>query len=274
MQHLIFSGFQHPSPQDLDRFKAAGARGVIVGINNEDDDANGLTASDLQDGFAWRHGARGPELLRQTIAACAARGLECWPMIWARPSERYNREASEALEEFLGLDGFAGLVHDAERYWHKLQAPARLTPEQSAALWRNFWDRDGLVNHCTDYASLPLASKPLLASCQGGIPQAYSRRSWSLRPGKENAVWKAGNTQSTAGKTWLAGVAEEARGLLWCGLGAYDLGPNKAEWMAAQLHGARAAGFEAAAWWSWPAAKEEGAADLLLGIIRSDAGEP
>lgn len=251
MRHYIFAGFSYPSSADLARWAGLGVCGVIVGLNNQDNDSRGVEAVDLQDGFAWLVGD-GRAKLHRCMEECAKLGLLCLPMIWARPAERYNAEASEALEEFLGLPAFGGLVHDLEVYWHKLIRPAGLRPASAAELWARYWERDGLVNLPTDYASLPSASLEIVRRSGHGIPQAYSRHSWFARGGGQNAVWKPGRTQDTAGKTWGKAALMEN---LWCGLACYDQGPDPRAWMLAQVQGAHAAGFGAVAWWSAPAAR-------------------
>ncbi len=277
---FVFQGFTFPSEAELDHMHAAGVDGVIVGINNEDDDRDGVRAADLDDTFVWRFGATsGPAALHGCIEACAKRFMTCWPMIWARPTDRYNEAAALALEPFLGLDGFGGVVHDAERYWHKLLTLGRMTPEQGAELWARHFGRDGVVHLLTDYASLPPSVEPLARACAGMIPQAYSRHSWVIK----DSVWAAGQTQRRAGRTWgklrAAGVQSLDDGTpvlvqggvpvthgrpLYMGLGAYDLGPRPEAWLAAQIQGAKDAGCDGVAFWSYKAAQKEGHVPLML----------
>lgn len=288
---LIFQGFTFPDAAELDAMCAAGVDGVIVGLNNEDTpNVHGRDASphlpdrtDLDDTFAWRFGAAsGPAALAGCIEACAKRGMVCLPMIWARPTDAYCQAAAEAMEPFLGLDGFGGICHDTERFWHKLLTFAGLTPEQGAQVWAKHFARDGVRHVLTDYASMPPVVAPLAELCQGLIPQAYSRHSWVSKDG----VWVAGQTQRVASRTWgklrlsqpprlqdgtpvllPGGVVQERP--LWIGLGAYDLGPRPDAWLSAQIQGALDVGCDGLAFWSYEAAKRGGHVKLMLDKIRA-----
>jgi hypothetical protein len=275
--HLLFTGFGKVTRDQIQRYRHAAA--LIIGINNEDDDAAGLGASDLNDGFAWRHGSSGPDNLALALDEAHKHGLKVIPMIWARPTRRYTEQSAEALEQFLAHPAFGGVCHDLERYWHKLLAPAGLDEAQGAALWLGTWGRDHVKAWITDYAALPHSAGVLLAEALRagvdayGIPQAYSRHSWISK----DQVWRTPNTQHVARRTWGRCIQEaldprdsghpDAKGRLVLGLAAYDLGPTPVAWMRAQLgaaihrEGAYPAQIEgigggapAVAWWSTAAA--------------------
>lgn len=273
VHHILFTGFGRLTRAQIERYAAAGACALIVGVNNEDDDAAGLGAVDLNDGFRWRHGQDGPEELRRNLDDAAQIGVKLIPMVWTRPARKYTEQSAEALEQFLAHPAFGGVCHDLERFWHKLQAPAKLSPDEAAALWLETWGRDNVKAYLTDYAGLPTQGAALLREALRagvdayGIPQAYSRHSWIPK----DQMWRTPNTQKLARRTWgkvLSEAPPESRDIprLICGLAAYDLGPRPNAWMRAQLAAAvdpeapfpaqalDTFGAGAVAWWSTAAA--------------------
>ena len=284
--HLFFTGFGRVSAAQVQRYAQAGCVALIVGVNNEDDDDQGLGASDLRDGFAWRHGpSGGPDNLALALDEAQKHGLKVIPMIWARPTEPYLERSAEALERFLAHPAFGGVCHDLERYWHKLLAPAKIGADEAAALWLQTWGRDGVKAWITDYAGMPASAGALLgAALRAGvdayaIPQAYSRKSWAAK----DRVWEPPNTQNLARKTWGAclvdAVGTQGAGRLACGLAAYDLGAQPTARMSAQLQAATSPdgphraqveardGAAAVAWWSTAAAGND--LPALLGLVQA-----
>lgn len=257
MRSYIFTGFRHPSAAELDLFARAGISGVIVGLNNEDDPPPGgregrpnrPDPSDLQDEFVFRHGAeRGPGLLAATLDACAARRLECWPMLWLRLTRRYLDTSREAMEQFLGHPALTRILWDGERFLHQIREPGFSPAQAVESLFRPAWERDHVRHGLTDYAMLPAAAAPLLAlECfDVALPQAYSIASWP------DPIYRPGRTQTAAAGAWRPFLGRGCE--LVMGLAAYDQGSAPLASMLAQEQAAKLAGAGAVAWWSWPSA--------------------
>jgi len=277
--HILFTGFAFPTASQVARYAAAGVKALIVGINDQDDDKRGVEPSDLADGFVWRHGAQGPAKLREVLDLCARWDMKLAPMIWARPTEKYCAEARAAVEPFEAHPAFLGVCHDFEVYWHKLVPIADMTGEESAALWLRHFGRSGTRALITDYATMPRIVGALFrAAINAGvdvyaIPQAYSRHSWLPK----GAIYRAGETQKAARRSWGAELADgDEKARIIVGLAAYDLGPQPAAWMRAELAGAVSPDLPhperivpAVAWWSTLAARQGKHLDALLQIIQT-----
>lgn len=252
----LFEGFAMPSDADLKKIKAAGFETLILGLNDEDDPnrdgheqrANRPDPSDLTDIFRFRHkNARDRYLRIMDTAQNLDLGIALMP--WCRTTKAYNESAAEAVLPLTDHPSCVGVVHDTERFWHKLLPPGMNHEQAVAEHWVPCWAEKGVSNYVTDYAYMPKSVKPLLPHMCGALPQALSRSSWIPR----GDVYRAGRTQKAAHASWSKHLEDDQ--LLIIEIAAYDQSKhpegvrgalNKQASTASDL----ADGF---AWWSYRA---------------------
>lgn len=120
MERTVLLGFgPSGSPEDIAICHAVGATTVILGLDNEDDDLNGVDRSDYADVWSLR-----PQLRKgraeATLRAYKDAGFKVGVHVWGRPVELWMRGAlagARALHAAVGLDI---IMVDWERHGGKM----------------------------------------------------------------------------------------------------------------------------------------------------------
>jgi hypothetical protein len=260
-----FHGFGVPRDAETGGIADAGFNVVILGMNHQDDDKNGITRADLDDKFLLIGGKKSIPRWQRAFDEFHARGVEVWLMPWARTTLAYNVTARAVLEPMTDHPAVTAIVHDTEVYWHKLLPDGMNHAQAVEQNWVPIWSELGVDQLVTDYAYAPKSIRPLLPHLTGAIPQAYSRASWTRKEG--GAVYRAGRTQRVALHSWSPLLGENQA--LIMGLAAFDQSGHPGGvrgGMNAQAREAR--GAEGYAWWSWRSAG--GAARRIMRTINEE----
>lgn len=245
----IFYGFGVPTLARLQWIAQAGFDVVILGMNHQDDDTNGITRADLKDVFKIIGGRRSLSRWNQALDQAHDLGLEVWLMPWARTTLAYNETARATLEPMTDHPAVGALVHDTEVYWHRLLPDGVDHAQAVEQNWLPVWGEMGVDHIVTDYAYAPESILPLLPHMSAAIPQAYSRASWIPR----GDVYRAGKTQAAALRSWRGHMGTNQRLIVGCA--AYDQSGHPGG-----IKGGMTAQYEASthgdgiAWWSYKSA--------------------
>lgn len=220
----VFAGFNPVDKHELAILKDIGATGVIFGLDDEDDDRNGVDRRDYADKWKPRYSRK---RLLKSLKMCQDAGLEIGTHHWARPADPWDELAYEfmfKLTEDIELDW---CVFDAERHWLKMKPENGLTAQEWVDdVWAPRWAGVSVARQyaVAAYAYPTARMLPLaLHDCVDAvIPMAYAPKRMGGTPPPQ--------LQIESIKRWSKVLNGDGEGVqyagahpkLWMGLGAYD----------------------------------------------------
>lgn len=205
MRWALFEGFGTVSRKDARDMAELGVEGVILGLNDEDDDRRGIESADKQDRFRLRWGL---DRYMRSVDNLAEAGLWTALMGWLRPRKDWCDQTLEVCDKLLWHEKVVGWVSDGERYLHADMlledghTHERAAREIVAPFWAEMRLWDMWVGF-TDYSGLPRDARPYAGELVEGdwaIPQVLCRSDWAKKKG--GSIYRPERLPRHAARTW------------------------------------------------------------------------